>query len=59
MKRKHSKKEKLRCQMSIKGPVDQPGRSPDSHSGGRGFKFHPVHHFFEEFKSLIVILLFD
>ena len=25
------------------GPVDQPGRSPPSQGGGRGFKSRPVH----------------
>ena len=29
----------------ILGPVDQPGRSPPWHGGGRGFKSRPVHSF--------------
>ena len=28
----------------LNGPVDQTGRSSDSHSEGRGFKSPPVHH---------------
>ena len=30
--------------MTIDGPVDQSGRSPPWHGGGREFKSRPVHH---------------
>ncbi len=33
----------LMAEASTKGPVDQPGRSPPSQGGGRGFKSRPVH----------------
>ena len=31
-------------EISLGGPVAQPGRAPPSHGGGPGFKSRPVHH---------------